>query len=383
MNKILTICLFEIKRTFKKKSSIVLMLGMPLLFTFLFGSIFGKDTDMSFRIALVDQEQSEFSRGIVQKLVLDEMISYELVESVNADELLANKEVLGIMTLKKGIAQKLLDSEQPISFQPSSNMATAPLVKQQVNQTMQAVEIYVAASQVGGSYFNKSWESVYKGLNQNEGMIQTWTEQRTIGGTSKNPIMGISYSSAGFSIMFVMIMMLSMTGTLIEARQDGIWSRLFTTPVTRFQVMLGYFLSFFTVGWIQFFLLIALSSAMFGVDWGSPVALLLLITSLLLCVVGLGMAIASFVKTVEQQNAIGTLVIISTCMLGGVYWPISMVPDIMQKIANFVPQTWAMEAFTTLISENGSFTDIIMPLSVLVGFAIIFLSIGLSRMKYV
>lgn len=383
MKKILTICLFEIKRTLKKKSSIVLMLGMPLLFTFLFGSIFGKDSDVSFRIALVDQEQSELSRGIVQKLMLDEMITYELVESVKAEELLANKEVQGIVTLKKGIAHKLLDSEQPISFQPSPNMATAPLVKQQVNQTMRAVEIYVAASQVGSSYFNKSWESVYKELNQNEGMIQTWTEQRTSGGTSKNSIMGISYSSAGFSIMFVMIMMLSMTGTLIEARQDGIWSRLFTTPVTRFQVLLGYFLSFFIVGWIQFFLLITLSSAMFGVDWGSPFALLLLITSLLLCVVGLGMAIASFVKTVEQQNAIGTLVIISTCMLGGVYWPISMVPDIMQKMANFVPQTWAMEAFTTLISESGSITDIIMPLTVLVAFAIVFLSIGLSRMKYV
>ncbi|MDW0118663.1 ABC transporter permease [Sporosarcina thermotolerans] len=381
MKKILTICLFEIKRTFKKKSSIVLMLGMPLLFTFLFGSVFGKDADITFRIALVDEERSELSTGIIQKLMLDEMISYELVASGEAEELLANKEVQGIVTLEKGIAHKLRNDEQPISFQPSPNMATAPLVKQQVNQAMQAIDIYVAASQVGSSYFNKSWESIYEKLNQNEGMIQAWTEQRTNDGSSKNPMMGISYSSAGFSIMFVMIMMLSMTGTLIEAKQDGIWSRLFTTPVTRFQVLLGYFLSFFIVGWIQFFLLIALSSAMFDVDWGSPAALLLLITSLLLCVVGLGMAIASFVKTVEQQNAIGTFVIISTCMLGGVYWPISMVPDIMQKIANFVPQTWAMEGFTMLIAEGGNVGDIIMPTIILLGFAVAFLSVGLSRMK--
>ncbi|MCG7346191.1 ABC transporter permease [Sporosarcina sp. ACRSL] len=381
MKKILSICLFEIKRTFKKKSSIVVMLGMPLLFTFLFGTVFGSDADVSFRIALVDEEQSTLSKYIAQQLMKDEMIIYELVSADVAEEQLSGNEVQGTMTIEKGITEKLRDNEPVIHFQPTAGLATAPLVEQQVNQAIQGVDIYVAAAQVGSSYLDESWESVFGRLIENEVKIQVWTEQKT-GISTGNPMMGVSYSSAGFSIMFVMIMMLSMTGTLIEARQVGIWSRLFTTPVTRFQVLLGYFLSFFIVGWIQFFLLILLSSTLFGVYWGPPGALLLLITSLLLCVVGLGMAIASFVKTVEQQNAIGTLVIISTCMLGGVYWPISMVPDVMQKIANFVPQTWAMEGFTTLITEGGTAGDIMMPLFVLLGFAVVFLSIGLSRMKY-
>ncbi|MCM3745687.1 ABC transporter permease [Sporosarcina luteola] len=381
MKKILSICLFEIKRTFKKKSSIVLMLGMPLLFTFLFGSIFGKNADIAFRIALVDEEQTAYSKDIIQKLMHDEMISYELFNALEAEKLLASNEVQGIVTLEKGIANKLRNEEPAATFQPSLGIATAPLIKQQVNQAMQSLDIYVAAAQVGGFYFNESWESVYERLTGNERQIQAWTEQR-INASDGHPLMGISYSSAGFSIMFVMIMMLSMTGTLIEARQAGIWSRLFTTPVTRFQVLLGYFLSFFIVGGIQFFLLILLSSTLFDVNWGSPVALLLLVTALLLCVVGLGMSIASLVKTVEQQNAIGTLVIISTCMLGGVYWPISIVPDVMQKIANFVPQTWAMEGFTSLIADSGTVGDILVPLIVLLGFAVIFLSIGLSRMNY-
>lgn len=382
MKKILSIFLFEIKRTFKKKSSVVVMLGMPMLFTFLFGSIFGKDADVTFRIALVDEEQTIISKGIIQKLMIDEMVAYELVPVHTAEELLASQEVQGIVTLEKGIADRLRNEEPAISFQSSPGMATAPLVKQQVNQAMQSAAIYAAAAKVGSSFFNESWDSVYGMLTEDEGKIQAWTEQKT-STTAVNPMMGASYSSAGFSIMFVMIMMLSMTGTLIEARQTGIWSRLFTTPVARFQVLLGYFLSFFIVGWIQFFLLILLSSTLFGVNWGSPAALLLLVTILLLCVVGLGLAIAGFVKTVEQQNAIGTLVIISTCMLGGVYWPIGMVPDVMQKMANFVPQTWAMDGFTTLIAESGSVGDIVMPLLVLLGFAVLFLSIGLSRMKYV
>lgn len=381
MKKVITICLFEIKRTFKKKSAYVIMLGMPLLFTFLFGTLFGSDAEVSFQIALVDEEQTAVSQHIVQRLMLDEMISYKIVSGHEAKEALANHEVQGIVMLEKGIAEKLRNGEPAVRFQHPPGMSTAPLVKQQVNQVLYSIDVYATAATVGSGYLNEDWETVYGKLSKNEGQIQVWTEQRT-SGSAGNPMMGVSYSSAGFSIMFVMMMMLTMTGALIEARQAGIWSRLFTTPVTRYQVLFGYFLSFFIVGWIQFFLLIVLSTVLFGVNWGSPGGLLLLITTLLLCVVGLGMAIASLVKTAEQQNAIGTLVIISTCMLGGVYWPISLVPDIMQKIANFVPQTWAMEAFTTLIAESGNVGDILLPIAVLFGFAIVFLSVGLSRMKY-
>ena len=107
----------------------------------------------------------------------------------------------------------------------------------------------------------------------NEGRIHAWTEQGSAA-SQQAGMTGISYSSAGFAIMFVMMMMLSMTGVLIEARQTGIWSRLFVSPVSRFQVMAGYFLSFFLVGWIQFSILIILSSVLFGVEWGDPVGLL-------------------------------------------------------------------------------------------------------------
>lgn len=382
MKKIFSICNFEIKRMFKKKSAYIIMLGMPLLFAFLFGTLFGGNAEVSFRIALVDEEQTAFSEHIVQRLMLDEMISYEIVPANEAEALFASQEVQGIVTLEKGIADKLRNGETVVHFQHTPSMATAPLVKQQVNQVLYSIDIYTTAATVGSDYLNEQWETVYSMLTENEGLLQAWTEQRS-NNSAGNPIMGVSYSSAGFSIMFVMIMMLSMTGTLIEARHAGIWSRLLTTPVTRFQVLLGYFLSFFIVGWIQFFLLIVLSTVLFDVKWGSPFGLLLLITSLLLCVIGFGMAIASIVKTVEQQSAIGTLAIISTCMLGGVYWPISIVPDIMQKIAKFVPQTWAMEGFTTLISESGNAGDILMPVVILISFAVVFLSFGLLRMKVV
>ena len=381
MNRIYSICLFELKRTFKKKSAYIMMFAMPLLFTFIFGGLFGSNADTKWRLALVDEDQTSFSQQIIKRLMQDEMVAIELVGEDQAQQMIDGQEVQGVLTIEKGIADKLANQQQAVQIQFLPGTAVAPLITQQVNQAIQGINIYLVAAQEGSAYLEGDWETIFDRLTANEGRIHAWTEQGS-SASQQAGMTGISYSSAGFAIMFVMMMMLSMTGVLIEARQTGIWSRLLISPVSRFQVIAGYFMSFFLVGWIQFSILIFLSSMLFGVEWGDPAGLMILITSLLLCVVGLGIAIANLVKTAEQQSAIGTLLVISTCMLGGVFWPLSIVPDIMRKIANFVPQTWAMEGFASLISEGGGLGDIMLPSLVLLAFAVLFLSVGMSRMKY-
>ncbi|CAG9613849.1 Linearmycin resistance permease protein LnrN [Bacillus rhizoplanae] len=69
-------------------------------------------------------------------------------------------------------------------------------------------------------------------------------------------------------------------------------------------------------------------------------------------------------------------------MISGLYWPIEIEPEFMQKIANFVPQTWAMRGFTELIARGGALADITGYIGVLLLFAGIFFFIGLTRIRY-
>lgn len=381
MKSIFAICFVELKRTFKKKSSYVLMFAMPLLFSFLFGNLFGANSSLDLHVAIVNKDRSIVSQQVIKRLMLDDMITYELLSVEQAEEKLVGREVEGILTLTNGMAENLMHGTPVVEFHYLPGTAIAPIITQQVHQAVLAVELAVVTAQTGSPFLQEDWLSLYERMISQEERIPVWTEKAAQ--AQSTGITSVSYSSAGFAIMFVMMMVLTMTGILIEAKQMGIWSRLFTSPASRFQVLTGYFLSFFIVGWLQFGVLIVLSSFLFGVTWGDPVSLVVLVTGLLVCVVGLGIAIASLVKTTEQQNAIGTLIVILTCMLGGVYWPISIVPDVMQTIAYFVPQSWAMEGFTTLIAEGGALQDIAMPLLMLLSFAVVFFTIGLGRMKYV
>ncbi len=152
--------------------------------------------------------------------------------------------------------------------------------------------------------------------------------------------------------------MLSATGTILKARQLGVWSRLLEAPVSKVQILTGYILSFFLIGWIQFGVLMILTNSLFNVQWGNLLGVIILVSVLLLAVIGLALLLASIVKTTEQQSALGNIVVISTCMIGGLYWPIEIEPAWMQTATNFVPQTWAMRGFTELIVRGGTLADI-------------------------
>ena len=107
MKKIFTICLFEFKRTFKKKSAYIMMFAMPLLFTFIFGGIFGSGSAAKWRLALVDEDRTPFSQQVIKRLMVDEMVAFELVDEEQAQGMFAGQEVQGVLTIEKGVADKL------------------------------------------------------------------------------------------------------------------------------------------------------------------------------------------------------------------------------------------------------------------------------------
>ena len=41
---------------------------------------------------------------------------------------------------------------------------------------------------------------------------------------------------------------------------------------------------------------------------------------------------------------INSMIVTPTCMLGGCFWPLAIMPEFMQKIANLHPAKWAIEA---------------------------------------
>ncbi len=384
MKRIWAICSFELKRLFKKPQSYILMFGMPLLFTLLFGGLMGDSSTEKVTIAFVDEDQTTLSKSFHDSLVDNQLFILKEMRRDEAVKQVKDKKLTGFLLVSKGFQNGLVtNNQQKVIFKHSPDFTSNAMVDQIVSNAVSKIAIETQSATVWSSYSHKPWNEMYSELDK-QGSTSTPAIQKVsvTKNLQKQEMGNMSARSAGFSIMFVMIVMMSVTGVLLEARKTGVWTRILSTPTSKFEIMVGYFLSFFLIGWIQFGVLMAASTLLFGVQWGNLAGVLVLVSALLLCVVGLGLFISGFVKTAEQQSALGSVIITATCMLGGIYWPLDIVPSFMQKIADFIPQTWAMRGFTELIARGGTIMDIIAPVCVLLAFSVTFLVVGMTRIRY-
>jgi ABC-2 type transport system permease protein len=273
----------------------------------------------------------------------------------------------------------MAEGEDPqVNFQHIPEFTSHQTITGFLTNQLSKLKIETTAALAWSEQSGEEWQVMYQKL-KNSDLEGAGLKKVVADGGVVSKQIGLSGSAAGFSIMFLMITMMSVTGTILEARSNGVWYRLMATPASRFEVAAGYLISFFLIGWIQFGILIVATRFFFDVRWGDPFFLMILVSAMLFAIVGLGLMIAGLAKTVEQQSAAGNLIVVSTCMIAGVYWPLEIEPIYMQKMADFLPQTWAMKGLKE-IAGNGSLP--FDSIAILIVFALVFLFIGMRKIQF-
>ncbi|MCY8507797.1 ABC transporter permease, partial [Bacillus atrophaeus] len=69
------------------------------------------------------------------------------------------------------------------------------------------------------------------------------------------------------------------------------------------------------------------------------------------------------------------------CMVSGMYWPIEIEPKLMQSVAEFLPQKWAMNGFTDIIANGAHISDVLGIYGILLAFAAVFFAAGVKALR--
>jgi ABC-2 type transport system permease protein len=77
-----------------------------------------------------------------------------------------------------------------------------------------------------------------------------------------------------------------------------------------------------------------------------------------LAAVSYAMFIGAFVKTQVQANGLGAISVIIFAALGGIWVPVFMMPDYLQKISLLSPLRQSLDAFYTLFLKGGNWVDL-------------------------
>ncbi|WHX42362.1 ABC transporter permease [Mesobacillus sp. AQ2] len=376
MLKVFSIAVLHLKTLFKTPSALILMFVMPIMFSLIFGGIgSGGSSEKNKPVVMVVESKEDVDGSIMKLLSSNSQYKWQRASEKAARDSVDNQKAIAAVVMADSMIGNY-EQEQPL-FQ---------MIVQRKTQEYLALNNYIKG--VGRTVGQSMEVSAAQGKEKAFDMIGEVAAKdpigvnREIAKKEQSESESVGMLAIGFTIMFMMFGISGAASAILDERIGGTWQRLLTSPATKFQVMAGYLISYFLMGAIQLSVLMAVMNLTYGSSWGNlvyfaPFAALVIIT-----IVGFGLMMAGIVKTRQQSGALSAVLIVSTCMLGGVYWPIEIVPEFMQQIAKAVPQSWMITGFREIVSGSLYTPAIVSSTLVLLTFSTIFFTIGLRKMKF-
>jgi ABC-2 type transport system permease protein len=96
----------------------------------------------------------------------------------------------------------------------------------------------------------------------------------------------------------------------------------------------------------------------------------------------LGIIAASFIMVLKRGDPITWAFSAFSTLLGGVYYPIDILPGWMQVIARFIPITYSLEAMRKALLTSATLTQLLPEILVLGAFSVILLPLSLMIFNY-
>ncbi len=155
---------------------------------------------------------------------------------------------------------------------------------------------------------------------------------------------------AGMLITFTFFTAATTAETILKEDETGTLRRLFTTPAARTTVLGGKLLSVLLITLLQASILVIAAALLFGVRWGDPPGVFLMVLGLVIAASGMSVVLLSFARNTREAGYLigGALTILG--FAGGLFTTgFQNVPKVLDTVALFTPQGWAMRGYRLLL----------------------------------
>jgi ABC-2 type transport system permease protein len=180
-----------------------------------------------------------------------------------------------------------------------------------------------------------------------------------------------SYVAPADLVLFLGVTVLLLASGVVETRRLGLMSRIAAAPVRRRDVVAAMVATSLFVAAVQCAGLLLVGVLIFGVHWGNPAGVFLVLAMLSLAYSGASALISLRSRTEEQAISLAVVLAIVCGLLGGCMYPLDVVGPAIRAVGHAVPQAWAMDAFVNLIYNHAGFATVLPQIGALALFAVV------------
>ncbi len=416
----------DLQLFFSDRRSVIVSFVVPIAIASFFGSIFSGPSNNSeparIAIAIVDQDASGISKGIVAGASTDRNLKVATPAEDEARRLVKNGKTAVAVIIPKGFGDAagsafFGDGEKPalgFLYDPSRSMELAMVRGVLTQHVMEAVSKEMFGGDQGRQMIGRTLPriqdsttmpadqkrllitmlgSVQNFYNQPAGstaaapprgltMPYTVREEPMTAGTNA-PYNGYAHSFAGMAIQFLLFAMANIGVEMLLERQRGLWSRLRSAPISKTTLLAGKAASGALISLMILLVSFGFAMIVFKVRiHGSVLGFLGIAVACALMASTFGLLVAALGNSPATARGVTTLAVLMMVMLGGAWVPTFIFPAWLQQFTLIVPVRWAVDGLDAMTWRGIGLSGALMPVAILLVFAAVFWTIAASRFRW-
>lgn len=391
MNKIFAIAKKNALVRFSSPGQLIFFIVLPLVFTFaLAGGPAGANAqDDRPKVAVVNESSSSAAAELMDAMRGSSAINASASARQQAQTAFENNDVATVLT----IPQNFGEGERALNIKSQTNsldaMAAERAISNVTSQTSRAqTAAYFAAQEAERirpfasaadrqAFVSRAVTSAKEALTQSPSRLNV-TQAVAAGATYDEA----AQASAGQLITWALIPLLSVSAVFAYERARGTQKRAFATPTSKAHMLIGTIGGEFVIALVQMTLMVAFGVFALNLPWGrQPLALAAMLVAFGVCGAALGTMLGAFIKTEGQAQGLSIMLGMVMALLGGCWYPLEMFPESAQKAAQILPAFWAMRGLSDILVRGFELAGVLLPVGVLMAFAVVFLSVGVWRFR--
>lgn len=336
---ITTFIKIDVRRLFRDKVAIFFVFFFPFIFLLIFGTIFSGNNDISFKVALLNQSNSEFSQSFSNDLKANRV--FDVDESVNnleeARETMKRGQVSAIIILPESFGQ----------------------VSEQGAPSGQAEVIYDQNNEQAARTIGSIMEGIFKEINEGIAPSQQ-AFSVTTASTAEEGLRQFDYTFSGIlGFTLLSLGIFGPTTVFPRLKQRGVLRRYRTTTLKVWQYFVGNVISNSIVGLIAVSLMFISAVIIFDLEMrGNYLNLAIVVTLGTVLMFGIGLALGGWAKNENQAAPLAQLVALPMMFLSGVFFPTFLMPELLQNITRFIPLTPIVDSVRLVITEGATLFEL-------------------------
>jgi len=341
MFTVFTFAKINTKRFFRDKLALFFSIGFPLIFLFVFGSLNSGNTNVSFKVALINQSDSSFAKDFVKNVESSEIVKI-------------NKEITTLDAAKEKMDRSELDAAIVL---PNNFGAT---VAGNNYPSGQAEIVYTQNNQQSAQALSSVLDAQFKAINakfvKNEVPFSVVSKQ-----LNEKSLSAFDYSFAGL-LGFAIIGMgiFGPVNVFPELKKMGILRRLSTTPLKVWQYFLSTMIGQAIIGFISLTAMFLVAFLVFHLKVvGNWFELTPFLMFSIIMILGIGLALGGWAKNERQVAPLANIIVFPMMFLSGTFFPRFLMPEWLQNISAFLPLTPVIDGIRLIANEGKHFIDIL------------------------